>query len=112
MKKKFTILAFILVCIAAYEISFRYWTGKNGEVNTDVSPPSLYYSSDLNSEFPLAERIFTWRANLPLGKVQLAEGTGAYVSGGEFYRKKSDGSWENLSELFAQHSKQSVNQPE
>lgn len=103
MKKKYILAASIMVGVLAYELSFRYWTGKNGEVNTDDNPPTLYYSSDLMLGIPLAERIFAWRANLSFGKIKLNEKTGVFISGGEFYRKRSDGSWKNLTGLFAEY---------
>jgi len=110
MKKKYISLVAIVAILCLYELAFRYWTGKNGEVNTNDTPPTLYYSSDLTYGFPIAERIFTWRANLSLGKVRLAKGTGAYISGGEFYRKNNNGSWVNLSDMFTKYS-ESMREP-
>jgi hypothetical protein len=55
--------------------------------------------------------IFAPRASLPFGKVRLAEGTGAYVSGGTFFRKKQDGNWENISRAFQEREeKQGIEQ--
>jgi len=99
-KYTIVILASLLCLLALYEAAFRLCTGAWGEINTDTSPVSLYYSCDLLFPGKPMETVFFLRAKLPLGKVPLAEGTGAYISGGTFFRKASDGTWEDVTEAF------------
>ena len=92
----------ILVVIALYEISFRACTSRWGEIDTDTRPVTLYYSQDLIIPGRPLIHLFNWRANLPLGKIRLAKGTGAYIDAGVFYRKDKDGNWENVTKAFDQ----------
>jgi hypothetical protein len=53
-----------LLCIfVLYELAFRFCTGKWGEVNTDTSPISLYYSLDLVLPGKPIETIFFQEPN-------------------------------------------------
>ncbi len=101
----------LLGLILLYELSFRFCTGRWGEINTDTSPVSLYYVYDLYVPSKSMETFFRPRAKLRLGKVRLAEGTGAYISGGTFYRKLPDGSWENITEGFARMRRNKTIEP-
>lgn len=98
----------ILVIVALYEISFRKCTALWGEIDTDTRPVTLYYSEDLIIPGRPLIHLFNWRANLPLGKIRLTQGTGAYIDGGIFYRKDKDGNWQNVTELFEKHAQQSL----
>ena len=93
----------ILVIVALYEISFRACTSRWGEINTDTRPVTLYYALDLVLPSRPLIHLFNWRANLPLGKIRLESGTGAYIDGGVFYRKNKNGNWENVTDAFEQY---------
>ena len=93
----------ILALIALYEISFRACTARWGEIDTDTRPVTLYYSQDLVIPGRPLIHLFNWRANIPLGKIRLAKGTGAYIDGGVFYRKDNMGTWENITDAFEEH---------
>ena len=107
MNRRLLILAIvILVCLGLYELSFRYCAGHFGEVNTDTTPISLYYNTFFIAENRFLKAIYLPREKfpLPLGKVRLRRGTGAYIEGGKFYRRTADG-WENVTEAFLERNR-------
>jgi len=101
-KRRFVTLIVIIVCTGLYEISFRYVVGHFGEVNTDTRPISLYYIPDIFLGRKVFKTIYFPREKipLPLGKVRLSRGTGAYIESGIIYRKTTAG-WENVTEAFS-----------
>ena len=105
MKKLKIIVIAVVALVAGYEIAFRCCTSRWGEINTETTPVSLYYTCDLTVGAKAFQTIFSPRASLAFGKVRLAEGTGAYVSGGKFFRRKEDGSWENVSTAFQERKR-------
>ena len=109
--KKFTVIIVFVALVAAYEIAFRYCTAQWGEVNTDTDPVSLYYSSDLMLGRRAFQICFAPRAALPLGRVRLAEGTGAYIRGGRFYHKLRDGTWQDLTAVFQERKRNAKGEP-
>ncbi|NQU41522.1 MAG: hypothetical protein HQ523_16375 [Lentisphaerae bacterium] len=107
MKQKLVIVTgAVLAVLLVYEIAYRVCTRQWGEIDTDATPVSLYYSCDLMAGCNTMENVFAPRTALPLGKVRLARGTGAYVSGGRFYRRTPEGSWHDLTELFQKRNRE------
>jgi hypothetical protein len=104
MRRRIKIIAAILVIVVfAYESAFRLCTAKWGEVDMQSNPPRVYYSEDLSLPFPILKFCFGFRTELPIGKVRLSEGSGAYVDGGRFYRRLPDGSWRDLTDEMVKH---------
>ena len=68
--------------------------------------PRVYYSDDLVSAFEWRRAMFGFRTELPLGNVRLANGTGAYVDGGRFYRRLADGGWQDVTDTMIEYQKQ------
>jgi len=96
----------LVATLAIYEFAFRFCTSRWGEVDIYTSPISLYYSIDGFFPGRPVEWLFAPRAQLPFGKVRLAPGTGAYVSGGEYFRRSKDGHWVNVTELVERRRSQ------
>ncbi|MFA5204372.1 MAG: hypothetical protein WC708_08200 [Lentisphaeria bacterium] len=96
MKKLIASMVVFLLLLSGYEIAFRCCTAQWGEINTDTDPICLYYSCDLMLGHKLLQTIFAPRAALQLGKVRLAKGTGAHISGNTFYRKLQNGNWQDV----------------
>lgn len=111
MKKLRVIIMVVVALVAGYEIAFRYCTAQWGEVNTDTTPFSLYYSCDLMLGCRVFQTVFAPRAALPFGKVRLAEGTGAYICGGRFYRKRQDGTWQDVTAAIREKKRNTENEP-
>lgn len=90
-------------------MSYRYCLSRLGEIDTDDTPPSLYYSDAVLG--PMLKEIFLFREQLPFGKVPLQSDKLAYSSG-VFYIKKG-GNWENFSKLIVKYKgHKSTNQHE
>ena len=102
MRRAFLMTIGTVVFVAAlYELAFRYCTAASGEVDMKAQPPGVYYSSDLPSSFQWRKAVFGFRTRLAFGKVRLA--SGAYVDGGKFYRRLSDGSWQDVTSALRQY---------
>ena len=106
MRKRTLIVIILVMLLAGYEIAFRCCTATWGEINTGTTPVSLYYPCDLMLGARVLQTLFAPRAALALGKVRLAEGTDAYISGGKFFRKRQDGSWQDLTAAFQKRQEQ------
>ena len=104
-RRIFISLGVVLLLVLFYESAFRYVTASSGEVDMKAQPPRVYYSDDLFASFPWRQSIFGFRTHLPFGKVRLSQGSGAYVSGGRFYRKLPDGSWQDVTDTMIEYQK-------
>jgi hypothetical protein len=112
MSRRTKIIAIILfVAVVGYEIAFRICTAECGEVDTHAQPPRVYYSKDLDLPFPLLHYCFGFRTELPFGKVRLSKGSGAYVDGSRFYRRLSDGSWQDFTDQLIEYQKAGFHKP-
>jgi len=93
----------LLLFAALYELAFRYCTASSGEADMKTQPPRVYYSDDLFTPLACRSAVFGFRTHLPLGKAQLAKGTGAYVDGGRFHHRLPAGSWQDITSTMIEY---------
>jgi len=95
----------VFILLLSYEALFRLVTANCGEVDLNSGTPKIYYSYDLMWHLPVLKTCFGFRTRLPLGKVRLSKGSGAYVDGGRFYYRLADGRLQDVTSQLTQHQK-------
>ena len=93
-------LGAVLVLAISYESAFRWVTASCGNVEWSTWPPIVYYLNDTDS-FPWRLMCFGFRLRLPLGKVRLSKRSEFYVDGSRFYRRRTDGSFDDITDWMA-----------